>query len=132
MPARSRFGSAREWLVAAGALGLVLGLSWASDRYTCTGFDDDASAAEIARRDAALERFTAERCASLDCEAVDVVAPRGCAAKLQVQAERHDRYGEAVGTFVTTEGLRYSPLLRRWRVSERLDDKQLLGLPVPE
>lgn len=121
-------GPSREWLLAAAAVGLVVGLSWADDAYTCSIFEVDAAAAAREDRDHALEQFADARCAELDCETVELVAPRGCAAKLRIQAKRHDRYGERIGTFITTEGLRYSPLLERWRVSEVLDDKQILGL----
>jgi hypothetical protein len=48
-----------------------------------------------------------------------------------VRARRVDEYGEALGTFESVEGLAYSPVLGRWRIRERLDDKQLLGLPNP-
>ena len=127
-PRRPRLPHAREWLLAAAGLGLVVGLCWGADRYTCAGLGTDTGEIEI--RDTALTNFSAARCDTLECERAEVVAHGDCVAKLELQAIRHDRYGQEIGTFVTTEGLSYSPLLRRWRVRETLSDKQLLGLPT--
>ena len=130
MGVRARFGHPRDWLLAAAALGLVLGLSWADDRYTCERFDSHASTAELDARAEALEQLADARCEDLACTTVRALPATDCVTKLELVAERRDRYGEVVGTFVATEGLRYSPLLGRWRVVERLDERQILGLPV--
>ena len=86
---------------------------------------------EAGVRDAALEAFAQTRCDVLDCEQVELVAHGDCVAKIELRAPRVDRYGETVGTFVTSEGLRYSPALRRWRTRHVLSDRQVLGLPRP-
>ena len=129
MRSRRRVRFVREWLLVAGALGLVAGLSFAGDRYACAHMDDFVGEVEV--RDAALESFADARCATLDCEQVEIVARGDCVAKIELRAERADHYGEVVGTYVTTEGLRYSPALRRWRTRHLLADRQILGLPTP-
>jgi hypothetical protein len=111
-----------ELLLGAAAIGLVIGVSWVDEQYAC---------AHIVERDAALDTFVQEHCDELDCERIEVVSTKDCLAKIRVQAVRVDEYGENLGTFVTVEGLAYSPVFGRWRVRERLDDKQLLGLPNP-
>ena len=118
----------RELLLGALAVGMVLGVSWIDDRYTCEHIDEHEAAA-IAR-DANLSEFSEARCDELGCAKLELVSTQGCLAKIRFEAERSDEYGEVLGTFVTVEGLSYSPLLERWRVREILDDKQVLGLPV--
>ncbi|PRQ07141.1 hypothetical protein ENSA7_31560 [Enhygromyxa salina] len=130
----SGFVGVRELLIGAAAVGLVVAVSWADERYECERIEQDP--AKLATRNAALDEFAVERCEAaggeLDgCEHVEVVSRNGCLAKLRVQARRVDDYGDEQGTFITVEGLSYSPLLQRWRVREVLDDTQILGLPVP-
>ena len=133
MPASSRRSRCtimgREGWVALGALGLVLGLSWASEHHTCAQLTDDPGEIEV--RDVALASFAQERCDTLACEHVEIRGQGDCVAKIELRAERADHYGEVVGTYVTTEGLRYSPALRRWRTRHILADRQILGLPTP-
>lgn len=124
-----RLPGKRELLLAAAALGLVLGVSWVDDQYACAHIDDHGG--ELERRDQALDSFLAAHCDELACEQLELVAVNGCLAKIRTRARRVDAYGDTLGTFVTVEGLAYSPLLGRWRVRELIDDKQVLGLPVP-
>lgn len=114
-------------LLAAAALGLVIGIAWVDQRWVCAHIEQHG--ADVAERDAALAEFLRDRCDELGCEHIELLSQSGCLAKLRVQAKRVDEYGEDLGTFLTVEGLSYSPALGRWRVRERLDDKQLLGLP---
>jgi hypothetical protein len=119
-----------ELLLGAAAIGLVIGVSWVDEQYACAHIEQHSG--DIVERDAALDTFVQEHCDELDCERIEVVSTKDCLAKIRVQAVRVDEYGENLGTFVTVEGLAYSPVFGRWRVRERLDDKQLLGLPLPE
>jgi hypothetical protein len=128
------FVGARELLLGAAGIGLVIGVGWADDRFECERLDQDA--AKLQTRNETLDAFAAARCREVglelvDCEHVEVVSRDGCLAKLRIQAPRIDEYGDEIGTFITIEGLSYSPLLERWRVREALDDTQILGLPVP-
>ena len=123
------FIGGRELLLGALAIGMMLGVSWVDDRYTCERLDEREAEASI--RDTNLAAFAQARCAELDCTSMEVVSTKGCLGKLRFTADRVDDYGEALGTFVTVEGLAYSPTLERRRVREVLDDKQILGLPVP-
>ncbi|KIG12207.1 hypothetical protein DB30_01811 [Enhygromyxa salina] len=128
------FVGVRELLICAAAIGLVVGVSWADEQFECERIEQDQD--QLAQRNAALDAFAAERCLAAGgesdgCEHVEVVSRNGCLAKLRVQARRVDDYGDEIGTFITIEGLTYSPLFERWRVREVLDDKQILGLPVP-
>jgi hypothetical protein len=128
MPRRrfpTEFG--RELLLGAAALGLVIGVSWVDEQVVCANLDEHAD--KVTERDAALDEFVRERCKELSCDEIELVSRKGCLAKLRVQARRIDEYGDDLGTFVTVEGLSYSPMLGHWRVRERLDEKQLLGLP---
>ncbi|PRQ05783.1 hypothetical protein ENSA5_01030 [Enhygromyxa salina] len=130
-PRRSRLAEllgVRELMLGAAALGLMLGVTWVDERYTCEQLEDHAG--ELASRDAALDEFVDARCGELGCEQIEVVSGKGCLAKIRVRAPRVDDYGDEIGTFVTTEGLAYSPLFGRWRVRETLDDKQILGMPA--
>lgn len=130
----SNFVGVRELLLGGAAIGLVLGVCWADDRYVCERIEQDLDA--LVERDASLETFVAERCQELageadGCDHIEVVSRDRCRSKLRVQARRVDTYGEELGTFITLEGLSYSPLLKRWRVRETIDETQILGLPVP-
>ena len=120
---------ARELLLGALAVGMMVGVSWVDDRYTCERLDERE--AEASMRDTNLAAFAQARCEQLGCTSMEVISTKGCLGKVRYTADRVDDYGEALGTFVTVEGLAYSPMLERWRVHEILDDKQLLGLPVP-
>jgi hypothetical protein len=123
-------GRARDvLLLGAAALGVIVGIVWVDQQWVCAHIEQHP--ADIAERDEALDEFVRDRCEELDCEEIELVSRQDCLAKLRVQAKRVDEYGDDLGTFVTDEGLSYSPALRRWRVRERLDDKQLLGLPNP-
>jgi hypothetical protein len=134
LPPRRRrvagFLGVREVLLVGAAIGLMLGVSWVDERYACAHIDEHPG--DVAERDAALDAFGHERCAELDCASVEVVSRKGCLAKIRVEAPRVDAYGDELGTFVTVEGLDYSPMFGRWSVREVLDDKQILGLPVPD
>lgn len=125
----SDFIGGRELLLGAAALGLVIGVSWVDEQYACAHLEQHPG--DIAERDAALEAFVREHCDELGCDEIELVSRKDCLAKLRVQARRVDEYGEQLGTFESVEGLAYSPVLGRWRIRERLDDKQLLGLPNP-
>jgi hypothetical protein len=116
-------------LLGAAAIGLVIGVSWVDEQYACAHLEQHSG--DIVERDAALDTFVRDHCDELDCEQIELVSRKDCLAKIRVQAVRIDEYGENLGTFETIEGLAYSPVLGRWRVRERLDDKQLLGLPNP-
>lgn len=131
--ALSSFVGARELLLGAAAVGLVVGVSWADESFVCERLEQHED--QVAERNVTLDAFAAERCLEAGgelhgCERVEVVSRNGCLAKLRVQARRVDEYGDELGTFITIEGLSYSPLLQRWRVRETLDDTQILGLPV--
>jgi hypothetical protein len=125
----AEFIGVRELLLGAAAIGLMIGVTWADDQYTCAHLEQSG---DIAERDETLDAFVRARCDELGCEQIELVSRKDCLAKIRVQARRVDEYGEDLGTFLTDEGLTYSPVLGRWRVRERLDDKQLLGLPLPE
>lgn len=117
----------RILLLGVAAVGLVIGVSWVDQQWVCSHIEQHPS--DLAERDEALDEFVRGRCDELGCEEIELVSRQDCLAKLRVQAKRVDEYGDDLGTFVTVEGLSYSPALGRWRVRERLDEKQLLGLP---
>jgi hypothetical protein len=119
----------RELLLGAAAIGLMIGVSWVDEQYACAHIERHPG--DVVERDAALDAFVREHCDELECERIEVVSRKDCLAKIRVQAVRVDEYGENLGTFLTVEGLAYSPVFGRWRVREQLDDKQLLGLPNP-
>jgi hypothetical protein len=123
------FIGGRELLMGAAAIGLVIGVSWVDEQWACAHIEEHPG--DVAERDAALDAFVAEHCGELGCEEIELVSRKDCLAKIRVQARRVDEYGENLGTFESVEGLAYSPVLGRWRIRERLDDKQLLGLPNP-
>lgn len=116
-------------LLGAAAIGLTIGVSWVDEQWACAHIE--AHPEDVVERDAALDAFVREHCDELGCEAIELISSKDCLAKIRVQARRVDAYGEDLGTFLTVEGLAYSPVLGRWRIRERLDDKQLLGLPIP-
>lgn len=121
----------RELLLIGAALGLLLGVSWVDERYTCTALASEDAPAELERRDAALDAYLDARCSDTDCARVELVSTRGCLAKIRVEGTRVDEYGDNLGLFREVEGLSYSPVLGRWRHRETLESKQLLGVPVP-
>jgi hypothetical protein len=128
MPPWRELLGARELMLGAAAIGLVIGISWADEQWVCAHIDEHEH--EVALLRESLDGFVEERCAALGCEELELVSQRGCLAKIRTRAVRVDKYGDEIGTFVSVEGLRYSPMLGRWRVDELLDDKQVLGLPV--
>jgi hypothetical protein len=126
---RARFFGLRELLLAGAALGMMVGVTWVDERYACAHIEEHPG--DLVERDEALESYLEARCELIDCDQAELVSTRGCLAKIRVQAPRVDEYGDELGTFVSVEGLRYSPVFGRWWVRETLEDKQLLGLPVP-
>lgn len=119
---------ARELLLGAAALGLVVGLGWASEGRVCEQLGDELAD----ERDAALLEYFDARCSSDEgeCESIELVSSTGCRAKVRVVERRFDDHGDEIGVFRTDEGLEFSPVLERWRKRDVLDEKQLLGLPV--
>ncbi|MFO7567764.1 MAG: hypothetical protein R6X02_34295 [Enhygromyxa sp.] len=124
-PAPGRLGGlpTRELLVAAAAMGLVVGLGVMSEGPVCEQLGD----ALAHERDAALLEYFDERCFAGHCESIELVSSAGCRARVRVLERRFDAYGGEIGLFRRDEGLEFSPVLDRWREREVLDDKQLLG-----
>ena len=107
-------------------MGLVAGLGWASEGRVCEQLGDELASG----RQAALEDYVEARCEDGQCESIELVSTTGCRAKVRVIERRFDSYGDEIGLFRVDEGLEFSPLLERWRMSEELEVKQLLGLPA--
>jgi hypothetical protein len=116
----------RELLLGAAALGLVVGLGWASEGSVCEQLGDSLAG----ERAAALDGYFEDRCEAGHCESIELVSSTGCRAKVRVVERRFDAYGDEIGLFRVDEGLEFSPVLERWRKRELLDEKQLLGLPA--
>jgi hypothetical protein len=116
----------RELLLGAAALGLVVGLGWASEGKVCEQLADELAD----EREAALRDYFERRCEPGQCESIELVSTTGCRAKVRVVERRFDDYGDEIGLFRSDEGLEFSPVLERWRKGEVLDEKQLLGLPA--
>jgi len=117
---------ARELLLGAAALGLVVGLGWASEGRVCEQLGDNLAS----EREAALLEYFDDRCSSDHCQSIELVSSSGCRAKVRVIERRVDRHGDEIGVFRSDEGLEFSPVLDRWRKREIVDQKQLLGLPA--
>ena len=125
-PKRLDWLGGRELLLGAAALGLIVGLGWASEGRVCEALGDDLASS----RAAAMQRYVEARCeASERCESIELVASLGCRAKVRVVERRFDEYGDEIGLFRVDEGLEFSPVLERWRLREELEVKQLLGFP---